>query len=167
MVSETANLGEGAGPEVLLGPGGARLFSFELGRATPVGIGIRASSDIVSSVLYDARGAIKAQGVVQMPTLLPGRYYLAIEMPTGSAPVLVQPVVFGLTTPDTRPPYETLRRYVEGHDDVPLIYSPQQAEPTPPPVPADEADSPHVAEEEGEAPPPPEDEGQVMDEEQQ
>lgn len=124
MASETANLSEGAGPEILLAPGSARLFSFELRQQSSVGIGVRASSDIVHSVLYNERGAVQAQGVVQMPSLLPGRYYLAIEAPVDTLPVQVQPIVFGLTKPDTRPPYDILRRYVEGRDNDALLYVP-------------------------------------------
>jgi hypothetical protein len=126
MASEVANLNEGAGPETLLAPGSARLYSFEIKQQTQVGIGVRASSDIVHSTLYNERGVVQAQGVVQMPTLLPGRYYLAIEMPADSAPVLVQPIVFGLKKPDTRPPFEILRRYVEGKDNDALLYVPPQ-----------------------------------------
>lgn len=126
MASEVGNLTEGAGAEILLAPGSARLYSFEIKQQSQVGIGVRASSDIVHSVLYNERGAAQSQGVVQMPTLLPGRYYLAIEMPTDSAPVLVQPIVFGLKKPDTRPPFEILRRYVEGRDNGALLYVPPQ-----------------------------------------
>ena len=93
-----------------------------------MGIGVRASSDIVHSVLYNERGAVQSQGVVQMPTLAPGRYYLTIEMPADSAPVLVQPIVFGLKEPDTRPPFEILRRYVEGRDNEALLYVPPEPE---------------------------------------
>ncbi len=147
MASEVGILNEGAGTEVLLAPGNARLFTFELKQAAPVGIGIRASSDIVSSTLYDANGKVQAQGVVQMPNLLPGRYYLAIETPADSAPVLVQPVIFGLSKPDTRPPYETLHRFVEGHDDEPMIYV--DAPPAPPPEIVSE-ETPEAAPAEGE-----------------
>lgn len=124
LATEAGNLDEGAGPKILLAPGSARLFSFEIKQQTQVGIGVRASSDVVHSVLYNGRGAVQSQGVVQMPTLPPGRYYLAIEMPTDSAPVQVQPIVFGLKKPDTRPPFEILRRYVEGRDNDALLYVP-------------------------------------------
>ena len=168
MVTETTNLSEGAGPEVLLAPGGARLFSFAIGQRTPVGIGVRASSDIVSSILYDAAGVVLAQGVVQMPTLQTGRYYLSIEMPADSAPVLVQPIIFGLNKPDTRPPYDILRRYVEGRNVDAIIYQPE--------VPADNVSksarnkAAASAEEEGESPSGEEEqpaEEQLSEEEQQ
>ena len=124
LATETANLNDGAGPEILLAPGSARLFTFELKQQAPVGIGVKASSDIVHSVLYNERGAVQARGVVQMPTLMPGRYYLAIEAPPDTLPVQVQPVIFGLAKPDTRPPYDILRRYVEGRDNDALLYVP-------------------------------------------
>ena len=124
LTTEPVNLAEGAGPEILLAPGSARLFAFELKQQSQVGIGVRASSDVVNSTLFNERGAVQAQGVVQMPTLLPGRYYLSVEMPTDSAPVRVQPVVFGLKKPDTRPPFAILRRYVEGRDNDALLYVP-------------------------------------------
>ena len=126
MATDTSNLSEGAGPEFLLAPGSARLFSFDLRQQSTLGIGVRASSDIVHSVLYNERGEVQTQGVVQMPTLLPGRYYLAIETPPDTLPVQVQPIVFGLTKPDTRPPYQILRRYVEGRDNDALLYVPPQ-----------------------------------------
>jgi hypothetical protein len=124
MATEVSNLSEGAGPEILLAPGSARLFTFEMKQQSSVGIGVRASSDIVHSVLYNEHGTVQSQGVVQMPTLQPGRYYLAIEMPPNSEPVLVQPIVFGLKIPDTRPPFDILRRYVEGKDKDALLYVP-------------------------------------------
>jgi len=124
MATQVTNLNEGTGPEVLLAPGSARLFTFEVKQRAKLGIGVRASSDIVSSVLYDASGTVQAQGVVQMPTLSPGRYYLTIETPPDTTPVLVQPVVFGLLKPDTRPPYDILRRYVEGQNLDAIIYVP-------------------------------------------
>jgi hypothetical protein len=130
VATEAHNLSEGAGPQTLLAPGDARLYSFDLKQQTQLGIGVRASSDVTHSVLYNDRGAVQSQGVVQMPTLAPGRYYLTVEMPADSAPVLVQPIVFGLKKPDTRPPFEILRRYVEARDsNEALLYVPSEPEP--------------------------------------
>lgn len=167
MATEVGELGEGAGAEILLAPGSARLFSFELKQPTPVGIGVRASSDIVRSVLYDANGTVQSQGVVQMPTLLPGRYYLTIEIPTDSVPVQVQPIVFGLMQPDTRPPYEILRRYVEARDGEALLYVPQQAVPVPASIPSEEAEAVPVPEADSEQSPQDEAAQQPMEEEPQ
>lgn len=148
MATPVTQLADGIGPEVLLAPGSARLFSFEIKQPATIGIGVRASSDVVRSVLYDEHGAVQSQGVVQMPSLAAGRYYLTVEMPADSAPVRVQPIVLGLKTPDTRPPYDILRRYVEGKEDgEALIYVPPP--PAPPPV-ADAQQEEETPPEEGE-----------------
>lgn len=138
MATPVTQLADGPGPEVLLAPGSARLFAFDLKQAATVGIGVRASSDVVKSVLYDEHGTVQAQGVVQMPSLAPGRYYLTIEMPADSAPVRVQPMVIGLAAPDTRPPFDILHRYVEATEaSDALIYEP----PPPAPPPGTEAEA--------------------------
>lgn len=153
-------LAEGPGPEVLLAPGSARLFAFDLEHATTVGIGVRASSDVVRAVSYDAHGTLQSEGVVQMPTLVPGRYYLAVEMPPDSAPVRVQPIVLGLKRPDLRPPHDILRRYVEAKDDgEALLYVPPPPAPPPAATAPDEAESEEAAPKEGE-----EGEGEPSDE---
>ncbi len=127
-------LTEGVGPEILLAPGSARLFAFDLGQPVTIGIGVRASSDVVRSVLYDEHGTVQSRGVVQMPTLVPGRYYLTVEMPADSEPVRVQPIVVGLKKPDTRPPFDILQRYVKAKEGSGgLIYVP------PPPAAPDAA----------------------------
>lgn len=160
MATPAIQLADGAGSEVLLAPGSARLFSFDLKQAAIVGIGVRAASDVVRSVLYDEHGTMQSQGVVQMPSLAPGRYYLAVDMPADSAPVRVQPIVLGLNPPDTRPPYDILRRFVEAREDGPaLLYVPPP--PTPPPGAAaaqDETEEGEEAESES---------GQSPDEEEQ
>jgi hypothetical protein len=130
MTTPVVQLADGAGPEVLLAPGSARLFAIDVKQAATIGIGVRASADVVRSVLYDEHGSVQSEGVVQLPTLAPGRYYLTVEMPTDSAPVRVQPIVLGLRQPDPRPPYDILRRYVEaGEGSEALIYVPPPPEP--------------------------------------
>lgn len=124
LATSVVQLDEGVGPEVLLAPGGARLYAFDVPQSRAVGIGVRAQSDVVRSVLFDQSGAVLSEGVVQMPNLAPGRYYLALDLPPDSAPVRVQPVLLGLKPPDTRPPLDILRRYVEATDAVPLLYVP-------------------------------------------
>lgn len=137
LSTPVTHLADGTGPEVLLAPGSARLFDFDLKQQATIGIGVRASSDVVQSILYDEHGAVQSQGVVQMPALAPGRYYLSVEIPADSAPVRVQPIVLGLKEPDTRPPYDILRRYVEAKEgSEALIYVP------PPPAPPPGADAP-------------------------
>jgi hypothetical protein len=125
LTTPILHLVEGVGPPLLLAPGSARLFSFDLKQQQTIGIGVRASSDVINSVLYDAHGVQVSEGVVQMPTLAPGRYYLSVDMPAGSAPVQVQPIVLGISKPDTRPPLDILRRYVENKGDgEPLLFVP-------------------------------------------
>jgi hypothetical protein len=124
ITTSIVQLGEGVGPEVLLAPGSARLYAFDLAQSRTIGIGVRAQSDVVRSVLFDQRGAVLSEGVVQMPNLTPGRYYLAIDLPLNSAPVRAQPILRGLNAPDTRPPRDILRRYVEALDGDPLLYVP-------------------------------------------
>jgi len=106
-------IGEGLGPRSLLGAGAARLFRFTVKRAGPVGIGVQASSDVVTSVLMDADGRVLGEGVVQMPTLDPGEYMLAVRVPPDSPPVRIRPVVAGTEPPDTGPPMDVVRRYLE------------------------------------------------------
>jgi hypothetical protein len=70
-------------------------------------------------------------------------------------PVSVRPIVLGLAKPDTRPPYEILRRYVENveGEGAALIYVPPP--PAPPPstveVPAEENGEGEGAPENGES----------------
>lgn len=125
-------LKEGSGSEVLVASGDAQLFAFELTHPATVGLGVRASADVIRAVLYDARGTVVSEGVVQMPTLTPGRYFLVVDLPPDNLPVRVQPIVLGLDKPDTRPPYDILRRYVEATDGDALLYVPPP--PAPPPA---------------------------------
>src|SRR5262249_49947927 len=90
---------EGLGPEVLLPAGGTALFSFAVTREGPVGIGVRAAPDVVACTLLDARGATLGTGVVQMPTLKPGTYLLALHAPPESGPVAARPALAGIELP--------------------------------------------------------------------
>ncbi len=142
-------LADGLGPEVLLSPGSARLYVFVVRQASTIGIGIRASSDVVRSALYDEQGTLQSEGVVQMPSLAPGRYYLTVEMPADSAPVRVQPIIVGLKEPDIRPPLDILRRYVEAKEGgEALLYVPP---PPPPPPGAATVENEEAPAEEGDA----------------
>ena len=112
-------IGEGLGPEVLLGPGATRLFSFSVTHEGPVGLGVRASADVVESTLLTSAGRPLGRGVVQMPTLGPGTYLLALHAPGDSAPIRARPAVAGLQTPDTGPPEEVVRKYLEPEEAPP------------------------------------------------
>ena len=106
-------LEEGAGPEVLLAPGATRFFSFAVAREGHVGVGVRASTDVVETALMSADGRRLGEGVVQMPVLAPGTYLLALHAPAAGRPVRARPAVVGLRLPDTGPPEDVLKRYLE------------------------------------------------------
>jgi hypothetical protein len=106
-------IGEGLGPETLLAPGQARLYSFQVTRKGPVGIGVRASSDIVETALMNDRGSPLGRGTLQMPQLEPGTYLLVLTVPPESAPVTARAALAGLAPPDTGPPEDVVRRYLE------------------------------------------------------
>jgi hypothetical protein len=106
-------IGEGLGPEVLLAPGATRTFSFRVESRRAVGIGVRAGSDVVEATLSDAAGAALGHGVVQMPTLEPGAYLLALRAPETAAPVRARPALAGLSLPDSGPPEDVIRTYLE------------------------------------------------------
>jgi hypothetical protein len=111
--SPVTPVSEGLGPELLLAPGGTRFFSFEVREQGPVGVGVRASSGDVEATLLAVDGRLLGRGAAQMPTLEPGTYLLALAAPAGSGPVLVQPALVGLRRPDTGPPEEVVRSYLE------------------------------------------------------
>jgi hypothetical protein len=118
-------IGEGLGPEVLLPAGGSRWFSFHVERKGPIGVGAHASSDIVEIELYDRGGhrlEAKAEGgVVRMPELAPGDYLLSLSSPAASAPVKARPALAGLALPDTGPPADVIRQYLQeaGAEEAP------------------------------------------------
>jgi hypothetical protein len=114
-------LREGLGPEVLLPAGGSRWFSFHVDRQGPVGVGAHADSDVVEIELYD-RGGRRLEaadsnsgkgGVIRMSDLAPGDYLLALRSPAGAAPVKARPAVAGLVLPDTGPPDDIIRQYLQ------------------------------------------------------
>jgi hypothetical protein len=105
-------VGEGLGPEALLPPGGGRAYRFVIAEAGPVGVGVRASADVVGCDLVDAAGRLLGRGVVQMHDLEPGDYVMVVGAPTDAAPVRIQPAVVGLERPSAGPPEDVIRRYL-------------------------------------------------------
>jgi hypothetical protein len=103
---------EGLGPETILAPGQARLFSFRVLRKGAVGIGVRATSDVVETVLMTDRGQPLGRGALQMPELEPGTYLLALTAPPDSTPATARAAVAGLRPPDTGPPEDVVRSYL-------------------------------------------------------
>jgi hypothetical protein len=106
-------IGEGLGPEVLLAPGTAHYFSFSVTREGPVGVGVRAAPDTATARLFEAAGGAIGEGIVQMPRLAPGAYLLAVRAPAEGGPVTVRPALAGLVPPDTGPPEDVVRRYLQ------------------------------------------------------
>lgn len=119
LLSPVTPIGEGPGPEVLLAPGAARYFSFNIERKGPLGIGVRAAPDTVSCRLLDAAGRTIGEGIVQMPNLAPGSYLLAVRAPADGGPVSVRPALAGLVPPGSDPPADIVRRYLGLSRDEP------------------------------------------------
>ncbi len=106
-------VGEGLGPPTMLPPGGSRAFSFATTRKGEVGIGVRASSDLVDCRLLDAKGKQLGSGLVQMANLDPGTYLVVLRVPEGGRPAVVRPAIVGIEPPGTGPPEEVIRSYLE------------------------------------------------------
>jgi len=106
------SLEDGVGPEVLLGPGSAAWFRFELDHDGPIGFGVRASADRVRATLVSPDGAELAHGVVGRAELKAGTWYLRLSQPSDAPPVRARPAVAGLHPPDSGPPDEVIRTYL-------------------------------------------------------
>lgn len=141
--SPLPSLGEGLGPEVVLGPGQTRGFAFTVTAAGPVGLGVRAQRDVVEGTLYDHDGRSLGRGVVLMTRLEPGEYVWAMHAPVGGGAVRARPAVVGLVPPGSGPPEEVIRRYLraargeeppgalaraEGEDEEPTEDEPEEPE---------------------------------------
>jgi hypothetical protein len=121
--------GEGLGPEVLLAPGDSRLYSFEVKQPGAVGVGVRASSDVVESVLLSGTGKPLGKGAVQMLNLKPGTYLLALRAPAQGMPVRARPAVVGIVPPGKGPPEEVIRKYLEPEEAPPQFTSKRRKTP--------------------------------------
>jgi hypothetical protein len=133
-------IGEGLGPSVLLPAGATRWFSFHLDRKGSVGAGVRSSDDRVELDLHDRAGrrlAGREGGVVRMLDLEPGDYLLALRAPADGPPVTARPALAGVAPPDTGPPEEVVREYLQKaaeetpEDPHPLAPSPSPPDPLP------------------------------------
>jgi hypothetical protein len=105
-------IAEGLGPEALLGAGQARLYGFHVARPGVVGIGVRASSDLVTATLFSSGGRELGAGLVQMPELAGGDYLVSVRAPADAAPVKIRPALAGIEPPGTGPPPEVVLTYV-------------------------------------------------------
>ncbi len=120
-------IGEGLGPEVLLAPGASRLFSFEVKQEGPVGIGVRASSDVIETELLTGNGKSMGKGTVQKFDLKPGIYLLSLQAPEQGTPVRARPAVVGIVQPSTGPPEDEIRKYL-GPEEAPPRFTSRRRE---------------------------------------
>jgi hypothetical protein len=127
---------EGLGPEILLPAGATRYFSFHVAARRPVGWGAGAAAEGVSCRLLHGDGRTVAArpippatpapltaatpaplaalaDMLQLAELEPGDYLLALTAPADAAPLRVRPVVVGLELPDTGPPPDVIRQYLQ------------------------------------------------------
>ena len=105
-------IAEGLGPETLLGAGQSRLYGFRVARGGTIGVGVRASSDLVTATLLEAGGKTLGEGLVQMPELAAGDYLVSVRAPADAVPVRIRPALAGVTPPGAGPPPDVIRSYV-------------------------------------------------------
>lgn len=110
---ETESISEGLSDKRLLAPGDSRLYHFRLEEERAIGVGVRASVDIVSCVLMNSKGEALGRGLLQMHTLPPDDYMLRLEVPNDGETVTVQAALVGINPPDTGPPQEVIRGYLQ------------------------------------------------------
>ncbi len=108
-VTPVAELVEGTGAPVAVGPGGAALFGFRVTAEGPVGLGVRANPDRVSARLLDDTGRELAHGVTLLHRLTPGHYLLEASVPPGAPTTMLRPTVLGIVPHRTPPPPELVR----------------------------------------------------------
>jgi len=106
-------IGEGLGDPVQLGAGETRLYGFTLTKRLTIGVGLRASVDIAQCRLLDAGGKTLGTGIVQLHELPAGTFLLAVTAPADAAPIEIRPALVGLREPDTGPPDEVKRQYLQ------------------------------------------------------
>jgi hypothetical protein len=114
---------EGLGPEVMLAPGAARLFSFIVQQEGMVGAGVKADSDSIEMEVLNSAGVVMGKGVAQMLRLKPGAYLMKLQAPDAAAPVKARPALVGLKAPDSGPPPEEIRKYLYPDTELPSAYS--------------------------------------------
>ena len=104
---------EGLGETVQLGAGETRLYGFTLAQEQTIGVGLRASVDIAQCRLLDAGGKTLGTGIVEMHDLPAGSYVMAVTAPADTAPIEIRPALVGLRRPDTGPPDDVKRQYLQ------------------------------------------------------
>lgn len=111
QTSDVQMIEEGLGEPILLAPGGTRLFGFHVTQPGPVGVGVQAAPDVVTSRLLNEQGQVIGEGVVQMPRLAAGNYVLEATAPATGSPVQIRPALLGVTPPPAGPPPEIREQF--------------------------------------------------------
>ena len=109
--SDIINLGDGTGPEIRLGPSDSRFYRFNLKEDRTIGLGIRTSADLALCRLFDLNGHLLGRGMIQMPALQRGEYFIEVIIPADGLSVIVQPIIAGLNPPPSPPP-EEIKKYL-------------------------------------------------------
>ncbi len=120
-IATATEIKEGVGEEVFLLGGDTRQFTFTLDQAATVGLGVRASDDVVSAQLLDGNGKTLAEGIVHLVDLKPGKYYLSVHAAGNLPPVRIQPVVIGLQPTPNSPPPTLIRQFLDSTVDTGLL----------------------------------------------
>jgi uncharacterized protein len=105
-----AEVAEGMGAPVAVGPGGAAVFGFRITGEGPVGLGVRADPDRVAVRLLDETGRELDHGVALLHRLAPGHYLLEASVPPDAPTTLLRPAVLGISPHPTPPPPELVRQ---------------------------------------------------------
>ncbi|MEM8932768.1 MAG: hypothetical protein AAGE94_16405, partial [Acidobacteriota bacterium] len=111
---EAEALGEGLGPETLLGPGEVRSYAVTVPAGEPrrIGFGVAAEADQVDGRVLDAAGRELGRGLLQWHELDPGTYLYVLEARRDGDPVRVRPAIVGLDRPSTGPPPEVAEEFL-------------------------------------------------------
>ncbi len=104
---------EGLGAPVVVAPGGAAVFSFDVAKAGMVGVGVRSEPDRVQVRVLDEYGATIGEGVAQLLRLQPGRYLIEARVPADAGTMVLRPAVVGIEPRPSGPPDDVVRTYLE------------------------------------------------------
>jgi uncharacterized protein len=118
---------EGVGAEVAVAPGGSAAFGFEVSKAGPVGVGVRADPDRLSVRLLGADGTMLGDGVAQLHRLMPGRYVLEASVPADGATTVLRPAIVGIARRPNGPPPDVVNMYLALAGRAPVAVAPVSA----------------------------------------
>jgi len=115
---------EGVGAEVAVAPGGSAAFGFEVTKAGPVGVGVRADPDRLSVRLLGADGKTLGDGVAQLHRLMPGHYVLEASVPADGATTVLRPAIVGIARRPNGPPPDVVNTYLALAGRAPVAVTP-------------------------------------------